>query len=60
MKSDINVTPLIDVLLVLLIIFMVVVPMPPRALEASLPDERDSTAPVASPWFWRCGRRTSR
>jgi biopolymer transport protein ExbD len=36
-KSDINVTPLIDVLLVLLIIFIVVVPRAPRALDASLP-----------------------
>jgi biopolymer transport protein TolR len=35
-KSDINVTPLIDVLLVLLIIFIVVVPQAPRALDASL------------------------
>jgi biopolymer transport protein TolR len=37
MKSDINVTPLIDVLLVLLIIFLVVAPVAPRALDASLP-----------------------
>jgi biopolymer transport protein TolR len=36
-KSDINVTPLIDVLLVLLIIFLVVAPVAPRALDASLP-----------------------
>jgi len=36
-KSDINVTPLIDVLLVLLIIFIVVAPAAPRALDASLP-----------------------
>jgi len=33
MKADINVTPLIDVLLVLLIIFMLVAPVAPRALE---------------------------
>jgi biopolymer transport protein ExbD/biopolymer transport protein TolR len=35
--SDINVTPLIDVLLVLLIIFMVIVPVTPRGLETLVP-----------------------
>ena len=39
MKSDINVTPLIDVLLVLLIIFMIVAPTPPRALDTALPEK---------------------
>lgn len=42
MKSDINVTPLIDVLLVLLIIFMIVAPIPPRALDTALPERNES------------------
>jgi len=37
MQSEINVTPMIDVLLVLLIIFMVIVPMAPRGETASVP-----------------------
>jgi len=36
-KSDINVTPLVDVCLVLLIIFMVVTPMLQQGKEVSLP-----------------------
>ena|ERR1039458_7552310 len=35
--SEINVTPMIDILLVLLIIFMVIVPVAPRGLEALVP-----------------------
>ena len=36
-KSDINMTPMIDVLLVLIIIFMVITPLTPKGLEALIP-----------------------
>ncbi len=39
-KSDINVTPLVDVVLVLLIIFMVVTPMLQRGKDVWLPRSR--------------------
>jgi biopolymer transport protein TolR len=36
-KHDINMTPMIDVLLVLIIIFMVITPLTPKGLEALVP-----------------------
>lgn len=38
MQNEINVTPMIDVLLVLLIIFMMIVPMARKAIDLQLPD----------------------
>ena len=38
LTNEINVTPMIDVLLVLLIIFMVIVPMSRKAIDLQLPD----------------------
>jgi biopolymer transport protein TolR len=36
-KSDINMTPMIDILLVLIIIFMVITPLTPKGLETLVP-----------------------
>jgi biopolymer transport protein ExbD len=44
-KPQINVTPLIDVLLVLLIIFMVVSPLKPSAFKTRIPSEPTNIQP---------------
>lgn len=46
--ADINVTPLIDVLLVLLIIFMVITPLTPKGLEALVPQPPPPNTPPSS------------
>ena len=49
-KPAINVTPLIDVLLVLIIIFMVITPLKPSRFEAKIPAEpKDEVQAVVKP-----------
>jgi len=51
LTNDINVTPMIDVLLVLLIIFMIVIPMSRKAIDLQLPDptpQPDQSGPPPS------------
>ena len=44
-QASINVTPLIDVLLVLLIIFMIVAPVLTKALQSEIPQKADQPLP---------------
>ena len=45
LSSDINVTPMIDILLVLLIIFMAITPVTPHGLEALVPQPPKNNQP---------------
>ncbi len=46
--ADINVTPLVDVMLVLLIVFMVTAPMIQTGVDVDLPDAKAQTVPDES------------
>jgi len=46
LKADINITPLVDVVLVLLIIFMVITPILQVGYDTKVPPKSETTTPV--------------
>jgi biopolymer transport protein TolR len=46
LTNEPNVTPMIDVLLVLLVIFMMIIPMGRKAIDVQLPDPTPAVAPA--------------
>jgi biopolymer transport protein ExbD len=48
-RAAINITPMIDILLVLLILFMILTPLAPKGLKALVPAEETAPPPVKVP-----------
>jgi biopolymer transport protein TolR len=53
--SDINVTPLVDVMMVLLVIFIITAPLMVSALKLDLPQAEGGQASIAPPRFVKLG-----